>query len=86
MCLSSSCLICALVNVMIAADTGKLGTKFFHLSGYTLVGLFPFAMVYSPSMVSMPMDLALGLLMPIHGHVGLNYIVSDYVPQAARGM
>lgn len=42
-------------------------------------------MVYGDSMVTMPCNIALGLLMPIHSHVGLNYIVSDYVPQAARG-
>ena len=70
---------------LLNADTGKLGTKFFHLSGYTLVGLFPFAMVWGNSMVTVPCDLALGILMPIHGHVGLNYIVSDYIPPAARG-
>jgi succinate dehydrogenase (ubiquinone) membrane anchor subunit len=79
------CIFICLTSPLSSADTGKLGTKFFHLSGYTLVGLFPFAMVWGNSMVTVPCDLALGILMPIHGHVGLNYIVSDYIPPAARG-
>lgn len=73
-------------GMMSSADTGKLGTKFFHLSGYTLVALLPVALVYCPSPpLTIPLDLALGVIMPIHGHVGLNYIISDYVPQSARG-
>ena len=30
-------------------------------------------------------DYALALAAPLHGHVAMNYIISDYVPVAARG-
>lgn len=33
-----------------------------------------------------PIDLALGILFPIHSHIGLNYVISDYVPKAARSV
>ena len=36
-------------------------------------------------MLSMPVDLALGFVFPIHGHIGFSSIVSDYVPKPARG-
>lgn len=34
----------------------------------------------------MPIDLALGVLIPVHAHVGLNFVVADYVPKATRGL
>ena len=34
----------------------------------------------------MPVDLALGFMFPFHAHVGMNYIISDYVPRATRGV
>jgi succinate dehydrogenase (ubiquinone) membrane anchor subunit len=33
-----------------------------------------------------PIDLTLGLLFPIHSHIALNYVISDYVPKTARSM
>ena len=32
-----------------------------------------------------PVDIALGVAFPAHAHIGMNYIISDYVPKAARG-
>ncbi len=32
----------------------------------------------------MPVDVVLGLLFPFHAHVGMNYVISDYVPKAFR--
>ena len=32
-----------------------------------------------------PVDYGLAVAMPLHAHVGLNFVVSDYVPTAARG-
>lgn len=32
----------------------------------------------------MPFDLALGVLVPVHAHVGLNFVVADYVPKSSR--
>lgn len=29
-------------------------------------------------------DLALGIAFPLHAHIGVNYIISDYVPKASR--
>ena len=41
-------------------------------------------MVLSPSVFNKPIDLALGVVIPLHSNIGLNYVISDYVPQALR--
>jgi succinate dehydrogenase (ubiquinone) membrane anchor subunit len=38
----------------------------------------------SPSIISTPIDYTLGVIFPFHSHVGLNYVISDYVPKNLR--
>ena len=54
------------------------------MSGIALIGLTPLAFILSPSFVNFPIDLALGFMFPLHSHVALNYVISDYVPKASR--
>ncbi|CAM9416081.1 unnamed protein product [Choristocarpus tenellus] len=46
----------------------------------------PVAITTSPSMITKPLDVLLGLAIPIHAHIGMNYIITDYVPRSGRGM
>ena len=32
----------------------------------------------------MPVDLALGVIFPLHAHIGMNWVISDYVPPDMR--
>jgi len=41
-------------------------------------GLTPLAFLLSPSKMNMPVDIALGVLLPLHGHIGMNYVITDY--------
>jgi len=66
------------------ADSSKPLNKAYHTSGLLLAVLTPAAFIISPSVVNMPIDIALGVLFPFHSHVAMNYIVSDYVPKASR--
>jgi succinate dehydrogenase (ubiquinone) membrane anchor subunit len=50
-----------------------------------LAVLTPAAFVISPSSLNLPVDLALGVIFPLHNHVAFNYIISDYVPKATKG-
>jgi succinate dehydrogenase (ubiquinone) membrane anchor subunit len=68
------------------ADTSKSLNKIYHTSGIVLAGLTPLAFILSPSMLNMPVDIALGVLFPLHAHVGMNYVISDYVPKASRSL
>ena len=52
--------------------------KAYHASGIALAGLVPTAMAIPMSV--MPIDLALGVALPVHSHIALNFVVSDYVP------
>ena len=67
-------------------DSGKgiLSTKMYHYTVYGSVALFPVALVLSPSVINIPVDVALGFVFPIHAHIGMNYVISDYVPKGLR--
>uniref|UniRef100_K3WYC4 Succinate dehydrogenase [ubiquinone] cytochrome b small subunit n=1 Tax=Globisporangium ultimum (strain ATCC 200006 / CBS 805.95 / DAOM BR144) TaxID=431595 RepID=K3WYC4_GLOUD len=69
---------------IIEADNATFTTKVFHYSSLTLLGLTPVAFILSPSPVAVPVDFALGVLIPIHTHIGMNVVISDYVPQQVR--
>ena len=60
--------------------------KMYHKSMMALAVLTPVSFVLSPSPMNKPIDLALGVLFPFHSHVGLNYVISDYVPKAMRSV
>lgn len=49
-----------------------------------LLGLLPVAMFFSPSVVSVPVDLTLGVVIPVHAHIGMNHVISDYVPKSQQ--
>jgi succinate dehydrogenase (ubiquinone) membrane anchor subunit len=48
-----------------------------------LAGLTPLAFVVPSSMV-MPFDVVLGVLFPLHSHIAMNYVISDYIPKSTR--
>ena len=37
------------------------------------------------SYINVPVDLAVTVALPVHSHIACNFIISDYVPKAARG-
>ena len=57
--------------------------KMYHASSFALAGLVPAAAIAPGGQAAI--DLALGVAMPVHSHVAMNFIISDYVPKAARG-
>ncbi len=71
-------------NNFIVADESKALTFFYHKTGTILIILTPLAFILSPSKLNFPIDLILGIIFPIHSHVALNYVISDYVPKASR--
>jgi len=36
------------------------------------------AFLLSPSKMNLPVDLALGVALPLHAHIGMNYVITDY--------
>jgi succinate dehydrogenase (ubiquinone) membrane anchor subunit len=45
------------------------------------MGLMPLALVAHPSVLSMPVDVALGVMFPVHMHIGMGYVITDYAPK-----
>lgn len=56
-----------------AADDGKLGTKLYHAVNMVVLAGVPAAVATSPSALTMPLDIVLGIAMPLHAHIGMNY-------------
>ena len=56
-------------------------TKWWHVTSYTMVGLIPAAFLFEPNPV---VDYALALVLPVHSHIGLHMVITDYVPPAFR--
>ena len=64
------------------ADSGSMATSIYHRVNTATLVLTPIAFLV-PSSLSLPVDLSLGVLFPVHGHIGLNYVVTDYLPKIA---
>eukprot|EP01038_Epipyxis_sp_PR26KG_P004945 gene4945-6918_t len=70
-------------NSFMDADKSVGLTKFYHSSAIGLAVLTPLAFLVTPTA---PIDIILGLFFPIHSHIALNYVISDYVPKAFRAV
>jgi succinate dehydrogenase (ubiquinone) membrane anchor subunit len=55
--------------------------QYWHWSAQSLAVLAPVALVLSPSMLNIPVDLALGVVIPAHTYMGLVMVAEDYAPQ-----
>jgi succinate dehydrogenase (ubiquinone) membrane anchor subunit len=61
-----------------AADEGAISTKVYHSVNMGILVLTPMAFALAPSKWVLPVDLALGLALPLHMHIGMNYVITDY--------
>eukprot|EP00631_Chrysoreinhardia_giraudii_P004189 CAMPEP_0197421850 /NCGR_PEP_ID=MMETSP1170-20131217/11799_1 /TAXON_ID=54406 /ORGANISM="Sarcinochrysis sp, Strain CCMP770" /LENGTH=117 /DNA_ID=CAMNT_0042949135 /DNA_START=23 /DNA_END=379 /DNA_ORIENTATION=+ len=77
-----------MLSQIIKADHGFLGVRFYHMLNLGLLGLTPVAFV-APQPLTFVCDMAVAIALPLHGHIGMNYVLTDYVPKvfgkAARG-
>ncbi len=66
------------------ADNSKTLTKYFHNSGIALAVLIPLA--FAPNVVvSYAANVAMAPIIGFHSLVGMNGVVSDYIPKQWRG-
>lgn len=63
----------SLFNIPPSADGGKLGTKLYHAVNLVILAGVPAAIATSPSPLTLPLDVVLGLALPLHAHIGMNY-------------
>lgn len=69
---------------ILEAENTATGLKLYHATSVGLLALVPAAFVLSPSALSVPVDYALGVLIPLHSHIGMNNVISDYVPKSQQ--
>lgn len=65
-------------TLILKSDHTTQGLHLYHKLNLALIGLGPLALLLSPSSLNMPVDLLLGIMIPIHGHVGGNDVITDY--------
>lgn len=73
------------LNSTDGSDANLTFNKLFHKTNYALAALAPVAFIV-PADYSLPFDLVLGIIIPFHSHVALNYVVTDYVPKKFRSV
>jgi succinate dehydrogenase (ubiquinone) membrane anchor subunit len=67
------------------ADSGSMASSGYHKINLVIMGLTPVCFALSPSPIAMPLDIALGVALPLHAHIGMNYVITDYVPKLSKG-
>mmetsp|Transcript_13408 Transcript_13408/g.27364 ORF Transcript_13408/g.27364 Transcript_13408/m.27364 type:complete len:143 (-) Transcript_13408:34-462(-) len=71
---------------LLKSDEGTIATSTYHKVNLAIMALTPVAFALSPSVINMPFDLALGLALPLHAHIGMSYVITDYVPKVSKGL
>ena len=69
----------ALTRIPPTADGTSTMISLHHKINLAILGLAPVALITSSTALQMPFDLLLGIALPIHGHIGLNLVGTDYV-------
>jgi len=69
----------------LAADQTLAQNRVYHKTHFITLALVPIALAAHPSALSMPVDVALAIALPLHAHIGMNWIFTDYVPGSPSG-
>eukprot|EP01031_Cornospumella_fuschlensis_P034171 gene34171-41363_t len=69
---------------VLEADSSSTLNKIYHSSALILAAVTPVALLAPTNPLTMPIDVAISVLIPLHSHVAMNYVVSDYVPRKFR--
>ena len=70
---------------VLAADEGEKSLKVFHASALASAVVFPVAVLAdSGGGVQALCNWTAAGLIPLHGYIGANWIISDYVPKASQ--
>ena len=75
-----------MLDKVLRSDEGKIATKVYHQVNMLVLGLTPIAFALSPSFLNKPVDFALGLALPLHAHIGMSYVITDYVPKVSKAL
>merc|ERR1711990_953024 len=75
------------VSPVVAADYSGTALKYFHKTNILVIGLTPIAFLLPDTGVAtMACNVTLGILYPLHGHIGMAGCLTDYVPKISKGL
>eukprot|EP00890_Picochlorum_soloecismus_P006566 jgi/Picsp_1/734/NSC_04223-R1_succinate dehydrogenase len=75
----------SLSKILHADSAGPSVQKLYHQSHYVLAGLVPATLVSDKSSIFAKVsDVGLAAAIPLHSHIAMNYVVSDYVPRGVQ--
>lgn len=60
--------------------------ELYQYTQQSLLVAAPVAMILSPTFLNIPVDFGLGVVIPVHMHMGMSGIIEDYVPKEYQGM
>lgn len=60
--------------------------KLYYFTPITLGIAFPLALIAHPSPISLPVDLLLGIVIPIHSQIGMHGVITDYIPRRSQNV
>jgi len=66
------------------SDSSHKLSVFNHKLNWICLGLPPLALILSPSALNLPIDLAMGVLIPIHAHISGNGVITDYAHKITK--
>ena len=67
---------------IVGADQTTAQNKLYHKTNTAVLLLTPVALIAHPSPLSMPIDVVLSVVFPLHAHFGMNWIITDYVSKS----
>eukprot|EP00316_Scyphosphaera_apsteinii_P022089 CAMPEP_0119311206 /NCGR_PEP_ID=MMETSP1333-20130426/21971_1 /TAXON_ID=418940 /ORGANISM="Scyphosphaera apsteinii, Strain RCC1455" /LENGTH=155 /DNA_ID=CAMNT_0007315533 /DNA_START=11 /DNA_END=478 /DNA_ORIENTATION=+ len=71
-------------TMLFKSDHSSAGMHIYHKLNFALIGLGPAALVLSPSALNYPVDIALGIIIPLHSHIGGNDVITDYAHKITK--
>ena len=64
---------------LVGADQSMAMQNIFHKTSLSLLVITPIAFLV-PQQMTMPFDILMAIAFPLHAHIGLNWIITDYLP------
>merc|ERR1711907_520075 len=73
------------LDTVLKADHSTTALHLYHKTNLLAIGLTPLAFVVPESVPVLPcvLNVFLGVVFPIHGHIGMAGVLTDYVPKIA---
>ena len=69
---------------VVNADASNASFNIYHKTSLALIAITPFALAFGGTTVGKGVDLAMGLAIPVHAHIGMNWVITDYVRVCCR--